>query len=302
MKHIIFSPCLLYENEDFFDWYNLQNTLEFISDFLDCGLDTYEGSFFHIDSWFSKPRCDVNMASYFSQYIIPLLTNLAEKGNSYRFDDVLDKNKIIIDPSFVITNEEEFCLLLYYICKINHNPLIFVGEPNYDFDKEFLEIYFDKDIFHVPIIKNPWLEKSENFNKYICQCKKKNSEIFVNKNLCIYLDEKMKEIAKENSANSALYKEYGEIVALRNNFSQYNIHDKYINTDYYKSEDEKYIISTDLLHGHFEIFQGTGKQLWINQYNFSGEELPINGKYMSKDKDVDKILKEMRQTHRVHKR
>jgi hypothetical protein len=96
-----------------------------------------------------------------------------------------------------------------------------------------------------------------------------------------------------SGSKGSLYKKYGEIIALRNGFSPYypkNPFNK--DTKYFIRKDEKYILSIDLLHGHFEVFEGNAEKLWIAEYNFSGQKL-------SSSNMTKKQLEEMRNNHRV---
>lgn len=291
MERIIFSPCLLYENENFFDWANLEKTLPFINKYLDCALDTYEESFFHISSWYSKPKCDITMMNYFSQKILPILCDLSNKGTTYTFKNIVKLEETYVDPNFSITNKCEFQLLLTYLYNSNKKCLLFVGKSNYEFKLSFLNVKFNisEKTCNVPIVKDPWFDMTGNFDNCIVQ--HKNNSILPNSFLCTQLDSKMKDEAKTICGiKGSLYKKYGKVIALRNYFKEYKPkHPFEKDTDYYISIDNKYIISVDLLHGHFEVFNATGKQLWIKQINFSGVEIPLEGKTLS----------EMQATHKV---
>lgn len=102
-----------------------------------------------------------------------------------------------------------------------------------------------------------------------------STQIFINKELCLELDKKMKKEAEGIAGTKGShYKKYGEIIALRNNYVEYKPKNPYNkDTKYYIRRDGKYIISIDLIHGHFEVFHGNCGQLWFAEYNFSGEEL-----------------------------
>lgn len=43
---IMLSPCMVCENEEIYDWMLLNDTLDFIDRYLECGLDSIEGSIF----------------------------------------------------------------------------------------------------------------------------------------------------------------------------------------------------------------------------------------------------------------
>lgn len=268
-KRIIFSPCLLYENEDFFDWMNLRETLSFISEYLDCVLDTYEGSFFHKDSWYSNPRCDVNMMTYFSKNIFPLLCELSGKGTSYSFDNFISLSEIEIDKSFKITNKTEFKLLISYIYEINRDCIVFVGTPNYEFKNSYLDLHMKDIIIQVPIIKNPWVDETGHFDFFISEEIKNYDEPFPCKAIC-------KEIGsiRIDKGNRALYEKYGDIIAKRNGYSKLPYtKNQYKAVPYYKRHDNEYIICLDMLHGTFEVFkkqQGTRYENYKGEYDFCG--------------------------------
>ena len=183
-------------------------------------------------------------------------------------------------------------VLRFYRLPINKDYILFVGRTNYGLDSEKLEISVDGNDVLIPIVKDPYTEKSNCFNSFI---KKNDSkELLVNADLCIKLDNEMKEKAKGISGSKgALYKKYGEIIALRNDFVEYFPKNPYNKeTKYFIRKDEKYILSIDLLHGHYEVFEGKTRKLWIAEYNFSGQRLtPLD---MTR-----KQLEEMRNTHKV---
>ena len=44
-QKIMLSPCMVCENEEIYDWMLLNDTLDFIDRYLECGLDSIEGYF-----------------------------------------------------------------------------------------------------------------------------------------------------------------------------------------------------------------------------------------------------------------
>lgn len=292
-QKIMLSPCMVCENEEIYDWMLLNDTLDFIDRYLECGLDSIEGSIFHQDSWYIPPAFELNMFSMFTTNIFPKLVKLLQKGDIYSLTDLKEIDTYYIKNSnFKITNLKEMELLIRYTSSINKDYILFVGRTNYGLDSEKFEISVDGNDVLIPIVKDPYTEKSNCFNSFI---KKNDSkELLVNADLCIKLDNEMKEKAKGISGSKGdLYKKYGEIIALRNDFVEYFPKNPYNKeTKYFIRKDEKYILSIDLLHGHYEVFEGKTRKLWIAEYNFSGQRLtPLD---MTR-----KQLEEMRNTHKV---
>lgn len=284
MQRIIFSPCLLYSNEDFYDWHILFDTLDFIEKYLDCGLDTYEGSFFHCDSWYSNPQCDISMMNYFSQSIFPSLLSLSEKGDQYKLDHIIPLEQVNLDPDFKITHKYEFELLLTYLYTHNRDCMIFVGTENFGYKEIDFNIFFTKDRVNItlPIIKNPWLEESENFNHCIKEEIKDYKEIFPCKPLC----ERMLQIDIKVGDKSN-FKKYAGIVALRNGYYRLPYSSsQYKNVPYYRRNDQEYTICVDTLHGFFETFQKTGSTYdkYTGEYDFSCNE--VSGKTSSSENHI----------------
>lgn len=284
MQRIVFSPCLLYDNEDFYDWHILYNTLDFIEKYLDCELDTYEGSFFHCDSWYSNPECDLSLMNYFSQSILPSLQNLSEKGTQYKIDSVVTLDQVDLDSDFKITNRHEFELLLSYIYYHNKDCVLFVGNKNIKYKKYSLNIFFSQKMINIklPIVKNPWLEESENFNHFIKEDIKNYKEIFPCKPLC----QKMLEIEIEVGDKSN-FKKYAEIVAFRNGYYRLSYSSsQFKNVPYYRRNDEEFTICVDTLHGFFETFQKTGSTYgkYTGEYDFSCNE--VSGKSSSSENHI----------------
>lgn len=292
-QKIMLSPCVVCENEEIYDWMLLNDTLDFINSYLECGLDSVEGSIFHQDSWYTPPAFALNMYSFFTTSIFPKLVELLRKGDTYSLSDLNEIDTYFIKNfDFKITNLKEMELLIRYTASINKEYILFIGRANYGLDSETLEISVDGNDILIPIVKDPYTEKSNCFNSLIK--KGNNKELFVNADLCFSLDKEMKEKAKDISGSKgALYKKYGEIIALRNDFVEYFPKNPYNKeTKYFIRKDEKYILSIDLLHGHYEVFEGKSRKLWIAEYNFSGQRLtPLD---MTR-----KQLEEMRNTHKV---
>lgn len=296
MQKIILSPCLVCENENIYDWTLLEDTLFFINNFLDCGIDSIEGSIFHPNSWYTPPSFCLNMFNYFTSTIFPILNELLRKGDEFIIGKGVGTEYEILNKEFTVTNNNEMDLIAYYLKHINKNPLMFIGKINYGLKDALLKMSFDKEILEIALIKNPWLEETESFNKFIKNSLNENSCIFPNKNLCTQLNELMKTEAKLISGvlKGSHYKKYGKIIAYRNNFVDYPVCDPFEpETDYYIRNDGKYILSVDLIHGTFEVFYGSN-ELWFAEYNFLGEELEAP--------TTRKELDDMRQNHRIHKR
>lgn len=292
MKNIALSPCLICKNETLYNWTKLYDVLDFASSYLDCCLDTYVGSFYHENNWLQPPACEMQMFSYVASNILPLLIELSQKGESYKIDEELLTDNVTVSSDFVITNHSEFLLLQSYLLHINNDCILFLGESNSNFNEDYLTIeQEEKDDVMIPVVKETYTDKTGHFNN--CLFEQNSNEIFTNAIICRDLDREMK-IKAKNTTNPTLFKEYGKYIALRNKFTPYISSDLYMNTDYYIRDDKKYIISVDLLHGTFEVFHGSGEQLWFAEYSFSGEELDAP--------KTNKELNIMRQTHKVHKR
>ena len=53
IQKIMFSPCMVCENEEIYDWVFFNDILDFINEYLDCGLDSIEESIFNEQSWYN---------------------------------------------------------------------------------------------------------------------------------------------------------------------------------------------------------------------------------------------------------
>lgn len=293
IQKIMLSPCMVYKNEEICDWMLLNDTLDFINNYLDCGLDSVESSIFHEHSWYTPPAFTVNIYSFFTTNIFPKLLELLRKGDAYSLADL--KNSVtysIKNSDFKVTNQKEMELLMRYTANINKDYVLFVGKSNYDLSSDMLDLSVDGNDVLIPIVKDPYTEKSNCFNSFIKESS--SEEIFVNLNLCVKFEQEMEQQAKIISGQKgSLYKKYGEVIALRNGFSEYHPKNPYNkDTKYFIRKDGKYILSIDLLHGHFEVYEGNAGKLWIAEYNFSGKR--ISSSNMSK-----KQLREMRNNHKV---
>ena len=293
---ILLSPCLYCENKDTFDLNLLGDTLEFIDKYLNVSLDEYTNAFYSEERLTPPLFKDWNKYNEYANVIATLrrlkidgdIIEIENNDIPYDFDD---------SCGYIIINNTELQYIIDYIYQNRRDDYVFfLGEKNSNFNHKSLNFVIKHDDFIFPVVKNPWLEKSDILNKEIKINDKNDSLIFKNRELCCRLDELMKNEAKNISGElkGAHYKKYGQIIAYRNCFEDFPLSDPYeVNTDYYKRKDGKYIISIDLIHGHFEVFYGSN-ELWFAEYSFSGEEL-----YAPKKQ---KELNEMRKNHKVRKR
>lgn len=160
MQKIMLSPCLICENEEIYDWVMLEDTLKFINNYLECGLDSVEGSIFHMNSWYTPPAFCVNMYNYFTACIFPLLSDLLKKGEVYSVEkDIESKYKDIQNSDFIITNYDEVNILIYYTQYINNDYVMFVGKPNYKLKEQYIEILSEKKMMKIPVVKNPFFRR-----------------------------------------------------------------------------------------------------------------------------------------------
>lgn len=291
---IIFSPCLYCKDNDLYDLFMLNNTLSFVVEYLNCSLDNYTEAFYSDERMFLPPVMQ-NINEYM-QYLF-ITTNLY-KLKVCGEDITIHNHNIpyeIDEDSFIIVNNDELQVIVDYMQQLSiddklKDVLLFVGEQNECFNKDTLNILISGVLCELPIVKNPLKDKSGNFNSYIKSNSGKDG-IFAYRNICLDLVEEMNKNLKSDG-NGSLYKQYGKIIALRNRYNFYypkKPYDK--NTHYFISYDKKYIISIDLKHGHFEIFDNTNRQLWMAKYSFSGEVI-------SQPTDPN-ILKNLRKTHKV---
>lgn len=292
-QKIMFSPCMVCDNEEMYDWFLLDETLDFIDKYLECGLDSIETSIFHMNSWYTPPAFNLSMYNLFTTNIFPKLDKLLRKGNEYLLADLSSNcTSFIQNPDYVMTNPQEIELIKAYTECINQNYVLFIGKPNYDLKGETLDIKTDDGVVLIPVVKDPYIEKTPAYNSFI----KANLSTgpFPNSELCVKLDEQMHDEAKNIAGlKGSLYKQYGEIIALRNGFCEYHPKNPYNkDTKYFISADKKYLISIDLLHGLFEVFEGNASKQWVAEYNFSG-------KLLSSDQMSQKELAEMRHNHKV---
>ena len=298
---IVFSPCLYCQGNKLYNLFLLEDCLSFICNYLNGHLDIYEEAFYSEDKISSPPIINYN-EYYQYTHIVKMLNDLQIDGD---FVSIYSKNikYSIIDNKYKSIDEQEFQIICDYLNQLvaDNNidkVLMFIGDRNYENLEQFININFNNSLTptQIPIVKNPWIEKSNIFNSIIKNNIEEDDQIFPNRKICVQLDELMKKEAKSipGTSKGTHYKKYGKIIAYRNNFEDYSINDAFeVNTNYYIRKDGKYIISIDLIHGHFEVFYGDN-ELWFAEYSFSGEKL-----YAPTNK---KDLNEMRQNHKVRKR
>lgn len=275
---LILSPCIICASNGIYSLSNLFDVLTFITNYLNVEFDTYNGSYYNENSWYSPPAYMQTTYLYFTTQILPLLQSLLITGETIALNEENIEYESI-DSEFKITDEEQFHLLIKYVSTLNANePIVmFVGEDNYEYNVNYVQFRLKQHdaLLNIPIVKDPYIDESGNFNQSIRENISTN-KIFMNDVLCKKFPEIVKKVTLGMGSGDKpnIYKKYGEIVAKRNNFIDFKVKNPYKNTNYYIRKDNKYIISVDLTHGTFEVFiNGKKKPDFINEYDLSGTPL-----------------------------
>lgn len=295
MMKVIFSPCLYCRGNELFDLYLLNDTLNFIIKYLDGSLDDYEDAFYNDNRLFMPPV--INNVTEMMQYTA-ITTNLYKlKLNGENINIINHKNSYQIDNfDLQVVDDTEFQKIIDYLQYLflnnqSDDVLLFTDKVNDSYRNKNIEITI-ADIPHsIPIVGDPMLDESGNFDIYLKDITDE-TEIFKYKSICTQLVNEMNRQILNGQRNGNLYKKYGKIIALRNKFSIYfpiKPYDK--DTIYFISSNQHDIVSIDLKHGHFEVFDNTNQKLWVAKYSMYGEEInrPTNLQ----------ILKNIRKDHKV---
>ena len=291
---VIFSPCLYCTGNELYNLYLLSDTLNFIVSYLDAGLDEYDEAFYNDNRLYMPPIMETT--SYLQyMYITQNIYKLKANGENVTLNSH-NNNYTLLNKNFYIPNNKEFQIIIDYLHQLNAdnntaNVLLFYGALNDAYADSLLKLLINEIPFNIPVVGNPLLDETGNFNTYIIDVID-NTELFNYKSICTQLADKMKEQISTGQRNGNLYKKYGEIIALRNKFSIYRPTKPYdTDTIYFISNNQQNIISIDLKHGHFEVFDNTDQQLWVAKYDIYGNEI---------DRPTDlKILKDIRKDHKV---
>lgn len=291
---VIFSPCLYCTGNELYDLFLLNDTLNFIVNHLDASLDEYDEAFYNENRLFMPPIMETTA---YLQYmsITENIYKLKANGENIILDS-RNNTFTLKSVDFHISNNQEFQILIDYIHQLNENRstediLLFYGSLNDDYDEPLLELLINNIPFSIPVVGNPLMDESGNFNTYLKDITNE-TELFKYKSICTQLVDEMNRQISNGQRNGSLYKKYGEIVALRNKFSIYTPKKPYDkDTSYFISNNKHDIISIDLKHGHFEVFDNTNQKLWVAKYDMYGNEIdrPTN----------PKILKSLRNDHKV---
>lgn len=292
---VIFFPSLYCKSNELFDLFLLNDTLDFIINYLDAELDDYNNVFYNDDRLFMPPIME--HTNEILQYY-KITTNLYKlKANGENIIIASSGHKYdLYDNNFNVVSDSEFQNIVDYLHQLSLDGklcdvLMFTDDVT-DSDKfTNIEIEIDGTVYTIPFVGNPMLDESGNFNSYIKSDVGCEYKIFKSRDICTELVKKV-ENKCVSGRNGALYKHYGKVIALRNEFEFYHPKKPYDkNTYYFISKDRQYIISIDLKHGHYEIFDNHNQQLWIAKYKFSGDVI-------SEPTDLE-ILKKERKTHKV---
>ena len=295
---VIFSPCLYaIDNKELFELFGLNDTLDFIVNNLEACLDDYSEVFYNDNRLYTPPVSNTNT---YLQYI-SIMTNifkLKANGETISLDSHNNEYELS-DTTFKISNDKEFQNIIDYLYQLYFDNkiddvLMFYGQYNKSYNEKTLKILIDSITFLIPVVGEPLLDKTGNFDKYLKKSKSNDdyNELFKYKNICCQLVDEMENQKSPGLRNGTLFLNYGTIIALRNKFSIYYPKKPYNkDTTYFISDDKKNIISIDLKHGHFEVFDNKNRQLWVAKYNMNGEEI---------DRPTDsETLKKIRETHKV---
>lgn len=292
---VIFSPSLYCRSNELFDLYLLNDTLEFIVKYLDGSIDDYENAFYNDNQLFMPPI--INNVTEMMQYTAITANLYRLKLNGENVNIVNHENTYHVENSdFQIVNDNEFQKIIDYLQYLFLNNqlddvLLFTDKVNDSYKNKDIKITINDLSHNIPIVGDPLLDESGNFNSYISLTVGEKYKIFKCRDICTLLVKKM-EKNHSPGRNGSLFKHYGKIIALRNLFNFYYPRKPFErDTHYFISHDEQYIISIDLKHGHFEIFDNMNGQQWIAKYKFSGEVI-------SEPTDP-KILNAERADHRV---
>ncbi len=267
MVKILLSPCLFIKNNEITNLGELINVLNFANEYLDVSWDMCDSSLLSENKWFSFPKYKTTIYNQFTSIVIPLLRKL-NKNNVPVKASITNKSYNINCNSYIITDLEEFNSIINYVSLARDTLLMFVGMINNECDNDF-NIIIDNNPHLIPIVKNPWIDESGNFNFFISEKIKNYDDPFPCKDVC-------KEIGsiKISKGNRALYEKYGDIIAKRNGYSKLSYSaNQYKDAPYYKRNDNKYIICLDMLHGTFEVFkkqQGSRYENYQGEYDFCG--------------------------------
>lgn len=291
---VIFSPNLYMKRNGLFDLYLLNDTLNFIVKYLDAEIDNYENAFYNDNNLFMPPVMYLNELMQYTA-IITNLYKLKENGEDITITNINNTFKII-DSNFHIINYNELQKTVDYLQYLFINNqfndvVLFTDKVNDSYKNKNIKIVINNISHSIPIVGEPMLDESGNFNPYIKLTVGNEYKIFKCRDMCTQLIKKMED-NYSSGRNGSLFKHYGKIVALRNLFNIYNPKKPFEkDTYYFISHDKKYIISIDLKHGHFEIFDNANGQQWIAKYKFSGEVISEPTDY--------KVLKDKRVNHKV---
>ena len=291
---VIFSPCLYCAGNELYDLFLLSDTLNFIVDYLNASLDDYDEAFYSDDRLYMPP---VMETTAYLQYMTITQNIYKLKTNGVNITlNTHNNNYTLLNTNFHISNNQEFQVLIDYLNQLNENNntediLLFYGSLNDGYDDSLLKLLINNIPFSIPVVGNPLMDKTGNFNTYLKDIAD-DTEIFKYKSICTQLVDEMNSQISNGQRNGSLYKKYGEIIALRNKFSIYTPKKPYDKDTIYFISNNKYdIISIDLKHGHFEVFDNTNQKLWVAKYDMYGTEIerPTN----------PTVLKNIRSDHKV---
>jgi|MucameStandDraft_1065616.scaffolds.fasta_scaffold03080_3 hypothetical protein len=267
---VIFSPSLYCTDCALYNLHLLDDTLNFIVEYLDAQLDIYDEAFYSGNNLFQPP---VTYYNEYAQYcgIFTKLCKLMQQGDNVVLEHT-NTAFTIENRNFQMINKFELQKIIDYIHWLLSKNLIsevimFSDVMPEDCTNNSIEISVNGNQICIPIVADPWLDETGNFDNFIKENIKDYNSIFPCNELCCKIGNITMEIG-----NKALYNKYATIVANRNGYNKIPYSSRqYKNVPYFMRNDGEYIICVDTLHGLFEVFQKTGStyEKYLGEYDFS---------------------------------
>ena len=288
MNKLILDPGLfeisenLNRNEQMEHFYYLAETIDFIGDFVDGAIDSYNGAPY---SYYLEEQEDRE------EYHEPPITRSLIIKNKYvnikkkllRFlkeGQMIDLGESAIfdcsmqfESNSITTNAFKKYLYYLLIQTSSCSPFLLLLSKVNEHLAPTVRVFFDNTTKTIPSISNPASDCNQIIGPFLKSCSDEN-DLFPQKSACHQLNDCFlyQTHGLELSQRKAICIKYGRETASRNGYKQNPTLSKK-NAQYivYVHENGQYFLSIDLEHGGLEMFarQGTHAQ-HLGEYDYSG--------------------------------
>ena len=258
----------------------LKSSIEFAADFLDVGVDRYDGAPYvgnnQREPFFPPITKSLTVKNRYSE-ICKKIQKLVIRGDWIDLKEQTVSSCSIAFEAMSAT-ESPFKQYMYcMLCSTSCDELLLLLSKKNSGITTCASFSFDDITYSVPAVSNPAENTMGIVHRYLINSADADS-IFPHSAACSYLNKRFKEVMSEKAytcaETKAVYREFGTEVALRNQYQRRaDIARKNPSYEVFVHQQNKYYLSIDMEHGAIEIFKSQGNNpMHIGEFNFACDQ------------------------------